>query len=156
MSATRTPTHRTVSVLLVDRAGRVLLQQRDAHPAVAPLKWTTLGGQIEAGETPEQAAHREVMEEAGLSITRPLVQFRHDVFVPTELPGALVEWYGFCAATDATQADVILGEGLQIRFIAPEDALALDFFPFLAPVLREFLASPEYRACVASFDTDGA
>lgn len=156
MSATQTPTHRTVSVLLIDRAGRVLLQQRDTRPAIAPLKWTTLGGQIEAGETPEDAAHREVMEEAGLAITRPLVQFRHELFAPPEAPGALVEWFGFCAATDATQGEVVLGEGLQICFIAPEDALALDFFPFLAPVLREFLASPEYRACVASFDANGA
>lgn len=151
MSATRTPTHRTVSVLLVDRAGRVLLQQRDARPAVAPLKWTTLGGGIEGDETPEDAARREVMEEAGLSITRPLVQFRHEVFAPAETPGVLVEWFGFCAATDATQEDVVLGEGLQVVFLAPTDALALDFFPFLAPVLRDFLASPEYRACVAAF-----
>lgn len=149
--ASATPTHRTISVLLVDRSGRVLLQQRDARPTVAPLKWTTLGGQIEGDETPEEAAHREVMEEAGLAITRPLVQFRHERFAPAEIPDALVDWFGFCAATDARQEDIVLGEGLQITFITPKDALALDFFPFLAPVLRDFLASAEYRACVAAF-----
>ncbi len=151
MSAAWKPRPRTVSVLLVDRAGRVLLQQRDARPAVAPLKWTTLGGGIEGNETPEEAARREVMEEAGLAIMRPLVQFRHAVFPSPHDPDTPLEWFGFCAATDATQADVVLGEGLQIRFIAPEAVPMLDLWAIFVPVLRDFLASPEYRRCVASF-----
>lgn len=70
----------TVSVFIVfDR--RVLLVD---HKQLK--KWLPVGGHIDPGEDPEQAAHREVMEESGLSIelvgsrppdgfegTRPLV-----------------------------------------------------------------------------------
>lgn len=53
------------AVALVDRDGRVLVQQRSAHRSMAGL-WEFPGGKVELGETPEQALIRELREELGI------------------------------------------------------------------------------------------
>ena len=56
------------SVLLVDRRGWVLLQERDEHAPVAPNQWGLVGGHVEPGEDWEAALHRELEEETGLNV----------------------------------------------------------------------------------------
>jgi acetyl-CoA carboxylase carboxyl transferase subunit beta len=51
--------------VVIDDAGRVLLIRRAKPPRVGA--WTLPGGHIEPGETPEQAALREVLEETGVA-----------------------------------------------------------------------------------------
>jgi len=60
---------RAARVLLVDDDARVLLQNccDPADPAGGSW-WNTMGGGIDEGETPEQAAVREVHEETGLRL----------------------------------------------------------------------------------------
>lgn len=55
-------------VLLLDDDGRVLLVK--AHDADKPERqwWFTIGGGIEPGETPREAAVRELFEETGLRL----------------------------------------------------------------------------------------
>lgn len=55
-------------VLLVDEQDRLLLVR--GHDVDRPARswWFTIGGGIDAGETPEQAAVRELAEETGLEI----------------------------------------------------------------------------------------
>ncbi|MCP2265806.1 NUDIX hydrolase [Promicromonospora thailandica] len=55
-------------VILVDDAGRVLVVR--GHDADQPERswWFTVGGGIDAGETPVDAALRETREEAGLTL----------------------------------------------------------------------------------------
>jgi len=65
-------TARVAGVLLVDPAGRLLLQLRDRDAPTHPSKWSILGGHIEPGEDPEEAARREIQEESGLRIAAPL------------------------------------------------------------------------------------
>lgn len=55
------------SVALIDR-DKVLLIQRARKPYFG--MWSLPGGRLEPGETPEQAAGREVMEEVGLRVWR--------------------------------------------------------------------------------------
>jgi 8-oxo-dGTP pyrophosphatase MutT (NUDIX family) len=56
-------------VIVLDAAGAVLLiQGRDpGAPDRAPF-WFTPGGKIDPGETPEQAASRELLEEVGVAV----------------------------------------------------------------------------------------
>lgn len=59
--------HRAVHVLVVNRAGALLLQKRSAHKDIQPGKWdTSVGGHLAPGESYRQAAVREMAEELGL------------------------------------------------------------------------------------------
>jgi 8-oxo-dGTP pyrophosphatase MutT (NUDIX family) len=53
-------------VIVLDDAGRVLLTRFEFRDGVEV--WTTVGGGVEPGETHEEAARRELVEEAGLSV----------------------------------------------------------------------------------------
>ncbi len=68
----------TVSVFIVN-AGRVLLVH---HKKLQ--KWLPVGGHVEIGENPEQAALREALEESGLEIE--LIGARP----PREFPGTTI------------------------------------------------------------------
>lgn len=52
---------------LVDRDGRVLVQQRPPGTSMAGL-WEFPGGKVEPGETPEAALIRELDEELGIVV----------------------------------------------------------------------------------------
>ena len=53
-----------VSAILINNRGQVLLQQRDDNPAIRyPGHWSLFGGSMEDGESPADAAAREVREE---------------------------------------------------------------------------------------------
>jgi 8-oxo-dGTP pyrophosphatase MutT (NUDIX family) len=55
-------------VLLVDRRGWVLLQERDELAPRAPNQWGMVGGHVEDDEDFEPAAYRELTEETGVSL----------------------------------------------------------------------------------------
>lgn len=141
--------HQAVMVLLVDRQGRLLLQLRDEHAPVAPNQWSLPGGSVESGETPEEGARRELLEETGLRVEGPLALFRHDVRPSSFRPGHMTEWHVYCAATAAREEDIVLGEGLAMRFIGPDATRALDLGASAAHFVPLFLDSPEYARLAA-------
>lgn len=56
--------HREISVTLFNNQGEVLLQQRSLQKKNNPGSWqTSCAGHVKSGETPLQAAEREVREE---------------------------------------------------------------------------------------------
>lgn len=58
--------HRVVHVLVFNSKGELLLQKRSLTRDVAPGKWdTSVGGHINPGEDPLEAARREMKEELG-------------------------------------------------------------------------------------------
>ena len=60
---------RTARVMVFDPAGRVLLIRCAVmRPDGEFVFWLTAGGEIEAGETPLEAARRELREELGLEV----------------------------------------------------------------------------------------
>ena len=53
----------SVSVLPIDQAGRLLVRHTGHHDG-----WAVLGGAIEVGESPAEAAVRETREEIGVEV----------------------------------------------------------------------------------------
>lgn len=56
-------------VILIANNGNVLLQYRDKNNKWNQDSWSEFGGQIEEGETPEEAIKRELKEELGIKLT---------------------------------------------------------------------------------------
>jgi 8-oxo-dGTP pyrophosphatase MutT (NUDIX family) len=59
---------RAARVLLVDEAGRILLFRGVDPGRPGEPYWITVGGGLDEGETPAEAARRELREEAGLDV----------------------------------------------------------------------------------------
>lgn len=133
-------------VLLVDPAGRLLLQLRDRDAPTHPGKWSILGGHIESGEDPEAAARREILEESGLRLDGPLPLFHHEL-APRDPPLlGMIERFIYCAATPATQDEVICGEGAAIRFMRPGELAGLDMVVSARRIVQAFIGSAQYAA----------
>ncbi len=138
--------HRATFVFLVDPAGRLLLQLRDAQAPVGPNQWSVPGGSLEPGEVPEVGARREVLEETGLQVEGPLVLFWQGTRPSSFRAGAVTDWYVYCAPTTARQEDVVVGEGAAMEFVPPARARQLDLATSAAFFLPLFLDSALYRA----------
>jgi 8-oxo-dGTP diphosphatase len=135
-------------VLLVDRRGWVLLQERDEHAPRAANKWGLVGGHVEDGEEFEPAAYRELAEETGVHLAGGLRLWREEDFRYSDLdvPFRYAVWV---APTTLTDADIVVGEGRQIVFVAPGRIPELDKSESCAYFTAELLASDTYRSMVA-------
>lgn len=82
-------------VFFVDN-GKILLVQQRKESAYG--LWSFPGGKLEPGETPEEAAHREVLEELSCKITnlKPFKTYDH------QSPTALLKLYGFTGELNGT------------------------------------------------------
>jgi 16S rRNA (adenine1518-N6/adenine1519-N6)-dimethyltransferase len=60
--------HRIVHIFVKDNSERQLLQLRGKKSSYLPLHWSTaIGGHVQSGESYEDAARREMMEEIGIT-----------------------------------------------------------------------------------------
>lgn len=61
--------HRSVHVLVIGTDGKLLLQKRSLRKDTQPGKWdTSVGGHVGFGQSYEEAARREALEELGLDL----------------------------------------------------------------------------------------
>ncbi|WP_183094904.1 NUDIX domain-containing protein [Nocardioides stalactiti] len=134
------------SILLVDPRGWVLLQERDEHPVIDPDRWGFVGGHVDEGEDPETAAYRELLEETGLRVEPPLLELWGEFSVFHEAYDSFDDAFVFTAATTATDADVVVGEGRQIVFVDPAQVGDLPLTASATQILPEFLLSERYRS----------
>ena len=129
----------TVDVYLIapDSAGwEVLTLQRSQHTR-CPTAWETVHGRIEPGESPEQAAVREVREETGLDLQR-LYNVMVQPFYLHKL--ATVELAVVFAAFVRRTDSVVLGdEHMRHEWLSPEAALERFVWPRERQALRDAL-----------------
>jgi 8-oxo-dGTP diphosphatase len=131
-------------VLLVDPNGWILLQERDSGAPVAPDKWGMVGGHVEDGESFDEAVHRELLEETGLSLPKGSLQ----VWVAEQFSysnGSAGDYRVYFGRTEYTDADVTVGEGRQIVFVDPDQIPSLDKSESCAHFVPRFLESDQYR-----------
>lgn len=121
-------------VLLVDASGAILMQHRDGRTTVSPNQWSLPGGHVEPGESPEQAAHRELLEETGLTADRLNLLWSGPRPFEAGFPHT-VTVHAFRGTTDARQQDVVLGEGRAMVFVPSEKVLDLDLAVTTAAIL---------------------
>ena len=110
------------AMLLLDEAGRLLILKPTYKDG-----WEIPGGLAEAGESPWQAAHREVLEEVGLDREAGAllsVEWRP----PMENVGDGVHFIfdgGLVTAAQAASLRLQASEIAEARFLPPEEACAL-------------------------------
>lgn len=128
-----------VGVILVDADGRILLQQRDDKPDLRyPGWWTIFGGAVEAGETPEQAIRREMLEE--LNIELPYRYWRSYDCPARSKPGEVrTADHIFIAQLDRPVEELTLLEGQAMRLFAPEEAAKMELAYAQHVILRDYL-----------------
>jgi 8-oxo-dGTP diphosphatase len=104
-----------IAIIIKNDQDEILLLLRDDTPTIAcPNHWTLVGGRVEDGETPEVAAHREMLEEIG--VDADLVFWKR---YNREHPGAIVDQYIYLCTLDVPFEMLTLGEGQDFRFFSP-------------------------------------
>jgi 8-oxo-dGTP diphosphatase len=122
----------------------MLLQLRDDRPDLSsPNTWGTLGGLVEPGETPEEAGHRELIEECGRTVDG-LVPF---AVTERRRPstGELVAFHTFAVAVDWSLDELILGEGQAFDWFTPAEVASLQLNPIIAAGILDFAGSSLLR-----------
>jgi len=102
---------------IIEHEGRFYIQQRLAEDVWGGL-WEFPGGRLEPGETPEQAARREIAEETEFCVTdlRPFATVRH------QYTKHRVTLHGFfCALAEGQGAMPRLHAASQFRWVMPTE-----------------------------------
>jgi 8-oxo-dGTP pyrophosphatase MutT (NUDIX family) len=136
-----------VAVLVV-RENQILLNQFDGATF-----WFTPGGRIAVGESSEQAARREFLEETGAVLGELRLALVAEIF--GQIKGQKVHNLEFYyVATDIPELPSVgfankLDEGVTFEWFPLDAVQGLDLQPpFLAQMLPSLLASPEVQHVV--------
>ena len=129
-----------VGVIVENYDGTFLLHLRDGNTPVMKNEWCLIGGGLEDGETGEEAAAREVKEEAGLALNG--VRFLKEFLFNGSAKGL------YFGTVDTRTETLILGEGEELRFFMKNEALehirTLNYTNAYLEIFSEYLlACPE-------------
>jgi len=110
----------SAGVIPVTASGKILLAYQE-QPSLAPF-WGLLGGVVDAGETPLQAAKRELLEEAGATATN-----WHEWF--SSQPHSKIIWkthtYIARNAQVTSQTALEPGEKIEVKEVTFEEFIAI-------------------------------
>ena len=135
-----------VGAILWTEDGRVLLQQRDDRPDLRyPGCWTLFGGQVEPGESPDEAIARELIEELELD-GQPLTPFEQYVCPARSTPGVVVTInHVYSGALSRPFESLILHEGQAMALMSRAQAAELNLAFMQNPVLERWFASVQVQ-----------
>jgi 8-oxo-dGTP diphosphatase len=118
---------------IITRKDDVLAAKR--HPGgPAGGKWEFPGGKIKVNETPEQAIQREIKEELGVTI-KPIERLEINHHTYPEFKISLLP-----ITCDITKGEPVAIEHAEIRWIATEKLLDLDWAEADEPIVRQYLS----------------
>jgi 8-oxo-dGTP diphosphatase len=139
----------SVGGLLIKPDGSVLLQLRDEKPSILyPGYWTIPAGSLEPGETPQEGAVRELLEETGYVMKQPKPLPIFNGLLPDGTP---VHRYVFWDVYDGVQP-IHVFEGQAMEFVSPDRLDALKLVPGNDVIIRNCLAA--YAKLRAQLDDD--
>ncbi len=122
-------------VILINPENKVLLHLRDDIPNIIyPGYWTVPGGMKEHGETPEEAAQREVKEEIGYDVSHLTL---YATTIDSNGRNELVSvFYG---KIDKNLMELQINEGTDLQFFSPDEIKTLKIIPFVKRTLISYL-----------------
>ncbi len=134
-------------VILVDRRGWILLQERDEHPRIDPDCWGLSGGHLEPGESPREGASRELEEETGVRLD-PARLHEVGAFAADhrESYGTWDRMWVYAAAVDLGDDDIDCREGRRIVFVDPATTGDLRVTKGAEAIIPAFLRSDLYAS----------
>jgi 8-oxo-dGTP pyrophosphatase MutT (NUDIX family) len=119
--------------LIMDEAGRYLMQLRDPTPTIFfPDHWGCFGGALEPGESDEAALRRELEEELGLGLpNEPLTRFTNFTFDFSSIGSGTIHRAFFEVRVSASILPSLeLREGREVRFFPGPELLAARVEPY--------------------------
>lgn len=126
------PIRDVAACVIQDDAGRVLLLQRGSTAPTFPDCWGLVTGMVEAGESPAQAALREIGEELGVAghILRTGEPFEVDIGV------FIVRAWPFLCAIETPDAIQLQPENQRYEWVPLPEVFQRDTIPQIAADFR--------------------
>ncbi|MBP3302805.1 MAG: NUDIX domain-containing protein [Opitutales bacterium] len=134
---TEIPKIRVVAAVVVRADGKILCARRGnaKNPCVA-WKWEFPGGKIDAGETAAAALARELLEEMDF----PVIVGEKITTVCHSYPNCEIEMDAFFCVPANADAQFVLREHVEARWLAASELSALDWAAADLPIVKKLSA----------------
>lgn len=129
------------SSAILERDGRYLMVRRRNPPAAEMFAFP--GGRAESGETPEQTAVREFLEETGIAVTGPKLFASYDLKT-TDDDGRLTSHFllsVFLVEADADSVAVAADDAMEAGWYTADEIAALPVPPSVLDCVERLAAS---------------